>query len=76
MIHNCWVFAIGNRHALRNIADDMEEFDAAMVDLYVEGCGQSEKTIATMMDEETFIRGKKYFSGNIIDFNIQNIITR
>jgi ATP-dependent Clp protease, protease subunit len=37
----------------------MQEFDAAMVDLYVEGSDQSEKTIAKMMDEETFIRGKK-----------------
>ncbi len=59
MIHNCWVYAMGNRHALRNIAEDMEEFDSAMVDLYVEGSGQTEQAVATMMDEETFIRGKK-----------------
>ena len=59
MIHNCWVYTVGNRHALRNVADDMEEFDAAMVDLYVDGSDQSEKAITKMMDEETFIRGKK-----------------
>ena len=28
MIHNCWTFLAGNRHYLRDVADDMEEFDA------------------------------------------------
>ena len=40
MIHNCWTWLAGNRHYLRDIADDMEEFDAAMADLYAETSGQ------------------------------------
>lgn len=59
MIHNCWTFLAGNRHYLRDVADDMEEFDAAMADLYAETSGQSTKEMAELMDDETYIRGKR-----------------
>ncbi|MGA4442602.1 head maturation protease, ClpP-related [Ectopseudomonas hydrolytica] len=59
MIHNCWTFLAGNRHYLRAVADDMEEFDAAMADLYAETSGQPVESMAEMMDDETFIRGKR-----------------
>ena len=59
MIHNCWTVLGGNRHYLRDVADDMQEFDAAMADLYAETSGQSVSDMAEMMDDETFIRGKR-----------------
>ncbi|MDV9030565.1 ATP-dependent Clp protease proteolytic subunit [Pseudomonas sp. RAC1] len=59
MIHNCWTFLAGNRHYLRDVSDDMEEFDAAMADLYAETSGQPVKDMAELMDDETFIRGKR-----------------
>lgn len=59
MIHNCWTWLSGNRHYLRDIADDMEEFDAAMADLYAETSGQSPEDMAELMDDETYIRGKR-----------------
>ncbi|MBD1590191.1 head maturation protease, ClpP-related [Pseudomonas typographi] len=59
MIHNCWTLLAGNRHYLRDIADDMEEFDSAMADLYAETSGQPVADVAEMMDDETFIRGKR-----------------
>ena len=59
MIHNCWTFLAGNRHYLRDVADDMEEFDAAMADLYAESSGQTPESMAELMDDETFIRGKR-----------------
>lgn len=59
MIHNCWTFLAGNRHYLRDVADDMEEFDAAMADLYAETSGQSPEDMAELMDDETYIRGKR-----------------
>ncbi|MGE8122568.1 head maturation protease, ClpP-related [Pseudomonas fulva] len=58
MIHNCWTFLAGNRHYLRDVADDMQEFDAAMSDLYAETSGQTPESMAELMDDETFIRGK------------------
>ena len=59
MIHNCWTFLAGNRHYLRDVAGDMEEFDAAMADLYAETSGQTPESMAELMDDETFIRGKR-----------------
>lgn len=59
MIHNCWTWLAGNRHYLRDIADDMEEFDAAMADLYAETSEQSAEDMAELMDDETYIRGKR-----------------
>ena len=59
MIHNCWTYLAGNRHYLRDVADDMPEFDAAMADLYAETSGQSAEDMAELMDDETYIRGKR-----------------
>lgn len=59
MIHNCWTFLAGNRHYLRDVASDMEEFDAAMADLYAETSGQTSEDMAELMDDETYIRGKR-----------------
>jgi ATP-dependent Clp protease, protease subunit len=59
MIHNCWTLLAGNRHYLRDVADDMEEFDAAMADLYAETSGSSTEEMAELMDDESFIRGKR-----------------
>lgn len=59
MIHNCWGCICGNRHYLRDVAADMEEFDAAMSDLYAEASAQPVESMAEMMDDETFIRGKR-----------------
>lgn len=59
MLHNCWCCMCGNRHALRDVADDMEEFDAAMADLYAETSGQPSEEMAGLMDDESYIRGKR-----------------
>ena len=59
MIHNCWTWLAANRHGLREAADVMEEFDAAMADLYAEISGQPVDDMAELMDDETFIRGKR-----------------
>ena len=59
MIHNCWTWLAGNRHYLRDVADDLQEFDAAMADLYAETSGQPVEDMAELMDDETFIRGKR-----------------
>lgn len=55
MIHNAWTLAAGNRHDFREFADYLEPFDAAMADVYVARTGLDAKTVATMMDGETWI---------------------
>ena len=57
MIHNCWVFAGGNRHELRATADWMEPFDAAMTGVYAARAGAEAEQIVKWMDAETFMSG-------------------
>lgn len=57
MIHNCWVYAMGNRHDLQQIAADMVPFDKAMNDIYAARTGLDTATIDAMMDAETYIGG-------------------
>lgn len=57
MVHNAWVIAAGNRNDLREFADWLEPFDAAMADIYVARTGQETESIAKLMDAETWIGG-------------------
>lgn len=57
MIHNCWTYFAGNRHAIRELADTMEEFDRAMISLYADTSGQDEKAVEKMLDAETYMNG-------------------
>lgn len=57
MIHNAWVVAIGNRHDLRDTAETMEPFDAAMADIYAARTGGEVKAMTKLMDAETWIGG-------------------
>lgn len=57
MIHNCWVYAMGNRHDLQQIAADMVPFDKAMNAIYGARTGLDAATIDAMMNAETYIGG-------------------
>lgn len=59
MIHNCWVYAMGNRHDLSQIAADMAPFDKAMSDIYQARSGLDSAAIDKMMDGETYIGGSE-----------------
>ena len=59
MIHNAWVFAIGNRHDLRAAADTLDGFDTAMASLYADVSGQSIDEVTKLMDAESWISGEK-----------------
>lgn len=55
MVHNAWAVAIGNRHDMRDAADRLEPFDAAMANLYAKRAGISVAEAAALMDKETWI---------------------
>ncbi|EPR9026832.1 head maturation protease, ClpP-related [Cronobacter dublinensis] len=59
MIHNCWVYAMGNRHDLAQMATDMAPFDKAMSDIYQVRSGLDAATVDKMMDGETYIGGSE-----------------
>lgn len=62
MIHNAEMIDNGNRNDKREIADKLEQFDAAMASLYADRSGMPLAEIATMMDAETFISGEEAVS--------------
>ena len=55
MIHNAWVFALGNRHELREVADWLEPFDKAMVGVYSARTGMDDEKIEGLLDNETWM---------------------
>ncbi|WP_320176635.1 head maturation protease, ClpP-related [Roseovarius pacificus] len=57
MIHNTWVMSVGDRHALRDVADWLEPFDQAAVDVYSARTGLDAGDLAKMLDRETWISG-------------------
>jgi ATP-dependent protease ClpP protease subunit len=57
MIHDTWVLVIGNRNDLRDVADQLEPFDAAMADIYSARSGVDVRAVQKMMDAETWING-------------------
>jgi ATP-dependent protease ClpP protease subunit len=67
MIHNCWVLAVGNRHDMRETADFLEPFDAAMVEVYAARSGQKAADIGKWMDAETFMSGSQAIERGFAD---------
>lgn len=67
MIHNCWVLAMGNRNDMREVADYLEPFDAAMVSLYAQRSGGDEAQIANWMDRETYMSGAQAIERGFAD---------
>lgn len=58
MVHNGWVIAMGNRHDMREVADFLEPFDAAMADVYAARTGLKTAAVAELMDAESWINAK------------------
>jgi len=58
MIHNTHVCACGDRHGLQEVADWMQPFDDALIDIYAARTGKDAKALATMLDKESWISGK------------------
>lgn len=59
MIHNAWVYGVGNRHDFRDLADYLEPFDASLRDIYVGRTAQKADDVETWMDEETFLNSSR-----------------
>lgn len=59
MIHNAWVCACGDKNAFREVADWLQPFDETLISIYKARTGISEKELAKLMDQETWIGGEK-----------------
>ncbi|MBG0609381.1 Clp protease ClpP, partial [Enterobacter hormaechei] len=54
MIHNCWVYAMGNRHDFAELAQSLEPFDNAMADIYAARSGLDMAAVQKLMDAESY----------------------
>ena len=57
MIHNCWVYGVGNRHDFTELANSLEPFDVAMADIYAARSGLDISAVQQLMDAESYIGG-------------------
>lgn len=67
MIHNVWVIVMGNRNDLRDAADVMEPFDAALAEVYSARTGLDAKAVAKLMDAETWFAGDEAIEKGFAD---------
>ena len=58
MIHNAWSLAIGDRHALRALADTLDGVDQGLAEVYAAQTGGAPEDMAALMDAETWFRGQ------------------
>jgi len=70
MIHKPWTFAMGNANDFRKIADDLEDIESGVMNVYKENLkeGVDIETIQQMVDDETWLNGEeaaKYFNVEI-----------
>lgn len=55
MIHNAWTLAIGDKHALDDVAEILSQIDDAIAATYAKKTGISHAAIVKMMDDETWL---------------------
>lgn len=68
MVHHPWTFAMGNKHDLRQIADDLEKIgDSAIRAQLVERSGESEAVVEKWLDEETWFNADEAIEADLAD---------
>ena len=55
MIHNCWLWAVGNAKELRKTADDMDKIAVAYKEAYLSKINITEEKLDKLLDEETYL---------------------
>lgn len=71
MIHNAWVFAVGDQNVLREVADLLEKIDGNLLDIYVGKTKTGKREMKQMMADETWLTAseakEKGFINTIIE---------
>ncbi|HCR0809409.1 TPA: Clp protease ClpP [Enterobacter hormaechei] len=67
MIHNCWVYAMGNRHDFAELSQSLEPFDNAMADIYAARSGLDMAAVQKLMDAESYIGGSDAVAKGLAD---------
>ncbi|VGL31168.1 head maturation protease, ClpP-related [Klebsiella pneumoniae] len=67
MIHNCWLYGMGNRHDFAELAQSLEPFDTAMADIYAARSGLDIAAVQKLMDAESYIGGSDAVAKGLAD---------
>ena len=67
MIHNCWLYAMGNRHDFAELVQSLEPFDTAMADIYAARSGLDIAAVQKLMDAESYIGGSDAVAKGLAD---------
>lgn len=67
MIHNAWVFALGNRDDLRKMADLLEKIDGDLVADYVRETGAAQDQVEAWMAAETWFTAEEALEAGFAD---------
>lgn len=67
MIHNAWMFTIGDSEELRKTADDLEKINGEVIKIYVEKSGLSEDEIRQMLDNEDWVTSDEAIAKGFAD---------
>ena len=59
MIHESWTLIGGNKHELRDMAENLERIDDSLTGVYVARTGKNAADIAAMMQAETWMTAKE-----------------
>jgi ATP-dependent protease ClpP protease subunit len=73
MIHNAWTFTAGNAKDLRSTADLLDTVSASILDTYVARTRGDRKTIANMMDDETWMSSSEALKHGFADKVTENL---
>ena len=57
MIHNAWALSIGDKRAMRKLAETLEQIDDDLADVYAARTGKPASEMSAMMDAETWLKG-------------------
>jgi ATP-dependent Clp protease protease subunit len=73
MIHNAWMFAMGDARELRRTADLLDTVNGTILDVYVARTKGDKKEIAKMMDDETWMTAAEAVKNGFADKMVENL---
>lgn len=59
MIHNAWIFAMGNANELRKMADDLDKVNETIVNAYMSRFTGTRDELQTLLDNETYLTAEE-----------------
>lgn len=64
MVHNAWTYAAGNSNDFKKLAEDLDKINTSIKQAYLDKAGDKldEKTITSLMDNETWLTAQECFN--------------